>query len=116
MTIEDCIRISNIGCVTNRRISMTIEDCIRISGYIKDFDVRALAHRVGDAYDKHMKGETLEKIDVFVLGLRYYEFYATGSTDEDYYRAERKQKLMLDKLNLNQAKWYQIVEKETGLK
>ena len=35
---------------------MTIEDCIRVCSYIKDFDIRALAQRVGDAYEKHEQG------------------------------------------------------------
>lgn len=95
---------------------MTIEDCIKACSYIKDFDIRALAHRVGDAYEKHEQGIKLDKLDKFVLGLRYYEFYATKDTNYEYERAYKKQQLMLDKLKLDRNSFYRIVEEETGLK
>lgn len=95
---------------------MTIDDCIKACSYIKDFDIRALAHRIGDAYEKHEQGVKLDKLDKFVLGLRYYEFYATKDTNDGYERAYKKQQLMLEKLKLDRNSFYRIVEEETGLK
>ena len=95
---------------------MTIEDCIRVCSYIKDFDIRALAQRVGDAYEKHEQGIKLDKLDKFVLGLRYYEFFAMHDSDDGYMRAYKKQQLMLDKLKIDRNSFYRIVEEETGLK
>lgn len=94
---------------------MNIEDCIRVCGALKRFDVRALALRVGEAYEKHMNEEKLTKIDRFVLGLRYYEFFATKTDDNGYTIACNKQQLMLEKLGLEPKTWFAIVKEMTGL-
>lgn len=80
---------------------MTVDECMEYTKKVKDFDIRMLALRIGESYEKHERNEKLTKLDKFLLGLRYSEFLATADTDEGYVRAERKRQVCLNKLGLS---------------
>ena len=64
----------------------------------EDYSINMLACMIYEAYKKHMNNEKLTQTEMFVLGLRYSEFYTSGMSSEDYYVAEIKRKEFLKSL------------------
>ena len=62
------------------------------------YTINMLACMIYEAYKKHLNGDKLTQIDLFVLGLRYSEFFTSGMSSEDYYVAEIKRKEFLKSL------------------
>ncbi len=91
---------------------MTIKEANKYIREYKEKDIREIVFEMRDAYLKHSqnidtaratglpipKQNRLTNREIFVLGLRYSEFYAEANTDEAYYQAEVLRGLILDKL------------------
>ena len=62
------------------------------------YSINMLACMIYEAYQKHMNGIKLSQSDLFVLGLRYSEFFNSSFSTEDYYVAEVKREEFLKSL------------------
>lgn len=62
----------------------------------KDMDKNMLFVLIARAYNAHMKNSIIPTSSKFFLGLRYSEFLAEGTSNEDYYNADILRKQLLD--------------------
>ena len=90
---------------------MQMSQANRFVSKYRDKDIREIVFLMRDALNKHYawlekaqngipwnKSERITLEETFLLGLRYSEFYAEGSSNEDYCQAEDMRGLLLDKL------------------
>lgn len=75
-----------------------------------------IACMICDAFKKHENNEYLTHLDRFVLGLRYSEFLANDTSDEDYVLAETKRHEFLKVLGLNVEELNSLCFKIYGLR
>lgn len=80
---------------------MGIEKCIKEAKRLKGYGLEALVVRIGEVYKKHMSGEEITDTESLIIGLRYSEFLADGSNDEDFRQASIKQDVILDILGID---------------
>ncbi len=78
---------------------MKIKEEIENLKKLSSIDKELIIHRIYDAWQAFNNKEANEP-DKFALGLRYYEFLANRSTDEDFIGAERRRLIYLGKLGL----------------
>lgn len=83
---------------------MSVDSCIKYVKELMEFDRRMLILKIGEISKKHSIGEQLSDKERFVIGLRYSEFLALGNSNEDYYQAEVKRIVCLEKLGLD-SEW-----------
>ena len=62
-------------------------------------DPELLVHKIYESWRRWENGE-FNASDRFIIGLRYSEFLASGSSDEDYYGAERRRGIYLKRLGV----------------
>ena len=97
-------------------MGVSVDECMKYTLELVQFGgVEWLALRIAEIYDKHMKNDKLSAKEKFIIGLRYSEFLATGTSDEAYCAAERKRVICLQKLGLTVDQVNTVVYNMTGL-
>ncbi len=79
-------------------------------------DIKSLAIEIADLLKKHQdpNQQKLKEDEKFLVGLMYSEFYADGSSDEEYIKASHKRNKFLKMLNIDAMELYNETEKIYG--
>ena len=79
---------------------MKIKEALDLAKELVDVSQDALAVQILEVLDKHGSDGKLTPGETLLAGIRFYEFFAPGSSDSDYAQAMVKQQSVYKKLGL----------------
>ncbi len=93
---------------------MRFSQGLQLAQRLMNVGMEAVALEIVDLLDMRDHGYKLQDKDRFVLGLLYYEFFATSDNDISYDVAREKRNKYLELLQINFKDLYNTVEKLLG--
>lgn len=87
---------------------MKIKEAVDLAKELVGISEEALAVQVIEVLNKHWDNEELTKGEMFLAGLRFYEFLALDTSDSGYAQALVKQQSAYKTIGLSEDFWKKV--------